>query len=89
MIGPPVTSGGPAFDVHMRTVELLCHFVARLRAHPAGFRAALHHLIPFKAVSVFRATLAHFGTYTACVAVEVRAAQHEIGTGLSYLGAVH
>lgn len=67
---------------------MLRHFVAGLSAHAAGFRAALHHLITLKAVTVLGAALAHFCAHTAGVTVEVRPSQHEIRAGLADFRAI-
>ena len=58
------------------------HFAAGLLAAAASFGAAAHRFIAaWHFLAFFRTSSANLGAYSACAAVEVRCAQHEVGAG--------
>jgi hypothetical protein len=66
-----------------------CHLTARAGTTAAGFGALLHHLVIPETIAILCTALANLSADAAGPAVEVRAAQHEMGTRLADLGAVH
>ena len=67
----------------------LRHATAGIGAASAHFRASGHAWIIRHSLTVGGASFTHFGAGAADVSVQVRAAQHEIGTRLADLCAVH
>jgi hypothetical protein len=72
-----------------RAPGLSGHFPASVCAPPTNFSALLHHLVASpEPLTVFGTAVANFSAHRADPAMKIGIAQHEICSGLAYLGTV-
>ena len=64
------------------------HLLAGVGAAATVLRARVHHVVARELVTVLRAALADRGTSSTGAAVLIRAPQHEVGRGLTDVGAI-